>query len=206
MSESSVLSLHVVFSFFFPSSCSAQALSVLQDEEIILLSLLVNNIFTKNTVVLSCTFLPKRCLLLLLPKNRTLYFFPCAFFPRDFGHWSYQWSSGWRGHQKDYSGITNSCSKIGGCNPKGCTALPGYATSSQERESTGELNEMPLSKNLYICVMGLLLILKARNQNWKWRAGHSAYHQLILRSHFGSFCTRAGDLEPDSMNLYELQR
>uniref|UniRef100_A0A8C0F7J8 IQ motif containing GTPase activating protein 1 n=1 Tax=Bubo bubo TaxID=30461 RepID=A0A8C0F7J8_BUBBB len=29
------------------------------------------------------------------------------------------------------------------------------------------------SKNLYVCVMGLLLILKARNQNWKWRAGHS---------------------------------
>uniref|UniRef100_A0A8C0F9Z5 IQ motif containing GTPase activating protein 1 n=1 Tax=Bubo bubo TaxID=30461 RepID=A0A8C0F9Z5_BUBBB len=40
------------------------------------------------------------------------------------------------------------------------------------------------SKNLYVCVMGLLLILKARNQNWKWRAGHSCIPSTDLTQSF----------------------
>lgn len=49
---------------------------------------------------------------------------------------------------------------------------------------------MNLLEDLCISVTGFLLVFKVRNQNWKWRGGHSACLQLILTNQFGSFCTR----------------
>lgn len=57
----------------------------------------------------------------------------------------------------------------------------------------------------YTDVKVLLLVPESQESDWKWRAGHSAYHQLILHKQFGSFCTRERGLQPDHMNLHGLE-